>query len=233
MSDLQLWDGLIGALIGAAVGAVPAVLALRSSRKSNELTAAAHETAKAATEEARQATAAMVANEISAAALEEARQANAAAVAANAIADSALEEARAARKIQYDEWHRQATPNIILELGRERHELGGHALKFSCDRDIDSGELTLAAGYDEMAITGLGASPDEEVFNFGRSVTLPRGRSRHDRCQRDLDRRPHPRQRPHRSDPLHGDHRRHQLDGGQTGDLPADRGRSVGSPAAP
>jgi hypothetical protein len=59
-----------------------------------------------------------------------------------------------------------------LELDPERHELGGHALSFSCDRDIDSGELTLATGYDEKAITGLGASPDEQVFNFGRSVSL-------------------------------------------------------------
>lgn len=173
MSDLQLWDGLIGALIGAAVAAVPAVLALRSSSKANRLTAAANETATAATEEARQATAAMVkANEISAAALEEARQANEAATASNAIAQDALEEARAARKIQFDDWHRQATPNIVLELGPERHELGGHALTFSCDRDIDSGELTLAAGYDEKAISGLGASPDEQVFIFGKSVTL-------------------------------------------------------------
>jgi gas vesicle protein len=173
MSDLQLWDGLIGAMIGAAVGAVPAVLALRSSGKANKLTAAANETAKTATEEAGQATSEMVkANEISSAALEEARQANEVAAAANAIAESALEEARAARKIQYDDWHRQATPNVVLELGREQHELGGHALKFSCDRDIDSGELSLAAGYDAKAITGLGASPDEQVFNFGRSVTL-------------------------------------------------------------
>ncbi|HWD80117.1 MAG TPA: hypothetical protein VG497_14575 [Kribbella sp.] len=173
MSDLQLWDGLIGALIGAAVGAVPAVMAVRSSKKANKLTATANETAKAATEEARQATAAMVeANKISSAALEEARQSNEAATAANAIAESALEEARAARKIQFDDWHRQATPDIVLELGRERHELGGYALKFSCDRDIDSGELTLATGYDAKAITGLGASPDEQLFIFGRSVTL-------------------------------------------------------------
>ncbi|MGW1346060.1 hypothetical protein ACWCOV_33760 [Kribbella sp. NPDC002412] len=171
---MQLWDGLIGALIGAAVGAVPATLALRSSRRANKLTAAANETSEAALEEARQATATMMkANEISSAALEEVRLANVATAAANEIAERALEEARAARKIQYDDWHRQATPNIVLELGREQHELGGHALKFSCDRDIDSGEITLTARHDEKAITGLGASPDEEVFNFGRSVALP------------------------------------------------------------
>lgn len=58
-------------------------------------------------------------------------------------------------------------------MGNEQHELGGHALRFSCDRDIDSGEITLAAGYDAKAVTGLGASPDEEVFNFGKSVALP------------------------------------------------------------
>jgi hypothetical protein len=174
MSDLQLWDGLIGALIGASVGAVPAVLALRSSRKANQLTAAANETSKAALEDTRQATAAATrANAISAAALEETRLANAAAAKANEIAERAVEEARGARKIQYDEWHRQATPTIALEVGSEQHELGGHALRFTCDRDIDSGEISLAAGYDAKAVTGLGPSPDEQVFNFGRAVALP------------------------------------------------------------
>jgi gas vesicle protein len=174
MSDSQLWDGLIGALIGAAIGAVPAVLAVRSSRKANRLTAAANKTSEAALEDTRQATAAAVkANEISAAALEETRLANAAAATANLIAERAIEEAQAARKIQYDDWHRQATPKIVLEVGREQHSLGGHALRFSCDRDIDSGEITLVAGYDTNAVTGLGASPDEEVFIFGKSVTLP------------------------------------------------------------
>jgi gas vesicle protein len=174
MSDLQLWDGLIGALIGAAVGAVPAVLALRSSRRANGLTAAANETSGAALEDARQATAeAVKANEISAAALEETRLATAAAATANEIAERAVEEAKAARKIQYDDWHRQATPKITLEVGKEQHELGGHPLRFSCDRDIDSGEITLTAGYDDKAVTGLGASPDEQVFVFGKSVALP------------------------------------------------------------
>ncbi|MEV0287959.1 hypothetical protein AB0H36_27915 [Kribbella sp. NPDC050820] len=64
------------------------------------------------------------------------------------------------------------TPNVVLELGKERDEFGGYALRFSCDRDIDAGELTLAAGYDEKAIAGLGASPDEQVFTYGRSVSL-------------------------------------------------------------
>ncbi|MFG1913026.1 hypothetical protein [Kribbella sp. NPDC048928] len=139
MNDLSLWDGLIGALVGAVIALVPSYLMLRAAR-------AANRTATAALEQAKQA---------------------------NEISGRAVEEARSARKIQYADWHRQAEPEVVLEKGKRHKGTHGYELKFSCNRDIEAGSIMLVPGYDPKAVTGLGASPGEEVFNFGEAVSLP------------------------------------------------------------
>jgi hypothetical protein len=91
---------------------------------------------------------------------------------ANSIADEALEEARRARKIQYDGWHREAKPHVTILLEDHRSAAGGgYPMQFSCDRDIDSGSISLVDGWDRRVLQGLGANPDEEVFS--EAVTLP------------------------------------------------------------
>ncbi|TCO33028.1 hypothetical protein EV652_10327 [Kribbella steppae] len=166
MEDLQLWDGMIGALAGALIGLVPAVLAWRAAVRANSRAAEANDISRRSLAEAqRSAAAAEAANSIASSAVEENSR-------ANGIADQALEEARQARKIQYADWHRQAKPHITLLLHDDPSDEEGYPLEFSCDRDIDSGSISLVDGWDRRVIKGLGASPDEQVFNFGEAVTL-------------------------------------------------------------
>lgn len=167
MADAQLWDGLLGGLIGAAIGAVPATLALFSMRKANN-------TADEALEESKRSTAAAKsANKIAADALAAGQREAAAAEEANQIATTALEEARRSRELQEAQAHEQAKPNLTVECG-DVPSKGWIPVHIRCDVAFDSATIALVDDDVRKQFAGLGPGPeDPHRHEFSPKLDLP------------------------------------------------------------
>ncbi|WP_134006273.1 hypothetical protein [Kribbella sp. VKM Ac-2566] len=167
MADAQLWDGLLGGLIGAAIGAVTATLALLSMRKANTTAAGALEESKRST------AAAESANKIAADALAAGQREAAAAEAANQIATTALEEASRSRELQEAQAHQQSKPNLTVECGDVPSQ-GWIPVQIRCDVAFASATIALVDDDVRKLFAGLGPGPDDpHRHEFSPQMDLP------------------------------------------------------------